>query len=86
MKFEKHKKPTNKQLSRDMGFLVKEVMMVKDYIKDVVSPTLQSTMAMFESYLKFKGETPSFLNGKTQYTNSEMLEQLETSEWIEEIQ
>ena len=61
MRFEKHKKPTNKQLSRDMGFLVKEVMMVKDYIKDVVSPTLQSTMAMFESYLKFKGETEELI-------------------------
>ena len=61
MKFEKHKKPTNKQLSRDMGFLVKEVMMVKDYIRDVVSPTLQSTMAMFESYLKFKGETEKLI-------------------------
>ena len=36
-------------------------MMVKDYIKDVVSPTLQSTMAMFESYLKFKGETEELI-------------------------
>jgi hypothetical protein len=61
MKSKKQFKPTNRQLSRDIGFLVKEVMMVKDYIKDVVSPTLQSTMAMFESYLKFKGETEELI-------------------------
>ena len=61
MKSKRQFKPTNKQLSRDMGFLVKEVMLVKDYIKDVVSPTLQSTMAMFESYLKFKGETEELI-------------------------
>lgn len=48
--------------------------------------TLRYNNNKTKTILKFKGETPSFLNGKTQYTNSEMLEQLETSEWIEEIQ
>lgn len=48
--------------------------------------TLRYNNNKTKTILKFKGETPFFLNGKTQYTNSEMLEQLETSEWIEEIQ
>ena len=48
--------------------------------------TLRYNKNKTKTIIKFKGETPSFLNGKTQYTNSEMLEQLETSEWIEEIQ
>ena len=48
--------------------------------------TLRYNNNKTKTIIKFKGETPSFLNGKTQYTNSEMLEQLETSEWIEEIQ
>ena len=48
--------------------------------------TLRYNNNKTKTILKFKGETPSFLNGKTQYTNSEMLEQLETSEWIEEVQ
>ena len=48
--------------------------------------TLRYNNNKTKTILKFKGETPSFLNGKTQYTNSEMLEQLKTSEWIEEIQ
>tara|TARA_R100001129_G_C5161274_1_gene201927 strand:+ start:325 stop:555 length:231 start_codon:yes stop_codon:yes gene_type:complete len=48
--------------------------------------TLRYNNNKTKTILKFKGETPSFLNGKTQYTNSEMLEQLETSEWVEEIQ
>ena len=47
--------------------------------------TLRYNNNKTKTILKFKGETPSFLNGKTQYTNSEMLEQLETSEWVEEI-
>lgn len=48
--------------------------------------TLRYNNNKTKTILKFKGETPSFLNGKTQYTNLEMLEQLETSEWVEEIQ
>ena len=47
--------------------------------------TLRYNNNKTKTILKFKGETPSFLNGKTQYTNSEMIEQLETSEWVEEI-
>lgn len=31
--------------------------------------------------LKFNGDTPSFLEGKTQYTHSEILEILATTEW-----
>jgi hypothetical protein len=61
MKTKKQFKPTNKQISRDVGFLVKEVLMIKDYIKDVISPSLQSTMAMFESYLRHKGETEELI-------------------------
>ena len=35
-----------------------------------------------KTFVKFEGVTPSFLNGKTQYTNDEILTELSKSEWI----
>ena len=35
-----------------------------------------------KTFVKFEGDTPSFLNGKTQYTNDEMLTDLGRSESI----
>ena len=35
-----------------------------------------------KTFVKFEGDTPSFLNGKTQYTNDEMLTELGRSEWV----
>jgi hypothetical protein len=32
-------------------------------------------------FVKFEGDTPSFLDGKTQYTHSEILAILATEEW-----
>ena len=37
-----------------------------------------------KTFVKFTGSTPSFLDGKTQYTNSEMLEILAQEEWQNE--
>ena len=35
-----------------------------------------------KTLVKFEGATPSFLNGKTQYTHDEILAELSKSEWI----
>ena len=35
-----------------------------------------------KTFVKFEGDTPSFLDGKTQYTNEEILTELGKSEWI----
>ena len=37
------------------------------------------------TFVKFEGDTPSFLAGKTQQSHSEMLEILSGSEWTEEL-
>jgi hypothetical protein len=34
-----------------------------------------------KTFVKFEGETPDFLEGKTQYTHSEILTILATDEW-----
>ena len=43
--------------------------------------TLRYSVAGDQTFLKFEGEAPSFLEGKVQYSHSEMLEILEGSEW-----
>ena len=35
-----------------------------------------------KTFVKFEGDTPEFLSGKTQYTHSEILQELNKSEWI----
>ena len=35
-----------------------------------------------KTFVKFEDITPSFLNGKTQYTHDEILTELNKSEWI----
>ena len=37
--------------------------------------------ARTKTFVKFEGSTPDFLDGKTQYTHSEMLTIVQTSEW-----
>jgi hypothetical protein len=43
--------------------------------------TLRYNLAGDKSFVKFEGDTPSFLDGKTQYTHAEILAILATSEW-----
>ena len=35
-----------------------------------------------KTFVKFEGNTPEFLSGKTQYTYSEILAELNKSEWV----
>lgn len=43
--------------------------------------TLRYSVDGSKFLLKFEGDTPSFLEGKTQYTHSEILTILATDEW-----
>jgi hypothetical protein len=45
--------------------------------------TLRYNNAGTKTFVKFEGNTPSFLNGKTQYTHTEMLAELSKSDWTE---
>lgn len=46
--------------------------------------TLRYSLDGTKTFVKFEGDAPSFLEGKTTYTNSEMLTILAGSEWTEE--
>lgn len=45
--------------------------------------TLRYSLDNSQTFVKFEGETPDFLEGKTQYTHSEILNTLATSEWTD---
>jgi hypothetical protein len=45
------------------------------------SDTLRFSVDGEKTFVKFKGETPSFLEGKTQYSHSEMLVIVSGEEW-----
>ena len=44
--------------------------------------SLRYNNAGTKTFVKFEGDTPEFLSGKTQYTYSEILAELNKSEWI----
>jgi hypothetical protein len=44
--------------------------------------SLRYNNAGTKTFVKFEGDTPEFLSGKTQYTHSEILAELNKSEWI----
>jgi hypothetical protein len=43
--------------------------------------TIRYNLAGTQTFLKFEGSAPDFLEGKTQYTHSEILEILSGPEW-----
>lgn len=50
-------------------------------VLETSAQTLRFSLDEEQTFVKFKGTTPSFLEGKTQYTHSEMLAIVQTSEW-----
>ena len=52
-----------------------------DEVIEESADTLRFSLDGSKTFVKFTGETPSFLEGKTPTTHSEMLAILETAEW-----
>jgi len=52
-----------------------------DQVCETSAETLRYNIAGDKTLVKFIGETPSFLVGKTQYDHSEILTILEGSDW-----
>ena len=55
-------------------------------VKETSASTLRYNNDNTKTFVKFEGNTPSFLNGKTQYTNTQILAILndEEGEWYTE--
>ena len=52
-----------------------------DQVLETSSSTLRYNLAGTQTFVKFEGDTPSFLEGKTALDRSEMLAVLATEEW-----
>jgi len=52
-----------------------------DQVLETSADTLRYNLAGTQTFVKFEGDTPSFLEGKTANTHSEMLEILAGEEW-----
>jgi len=50
-------------------------------VLETSSSTLRYNLAGTQTFVKFEGDTPSFLEGKTANTHTEMLSILAGSEW-----
>jgi len=55
-------------------------------VMETSANTLRYSVDETKTLVKFIGDTPSFLEGKTQYTHSEILNILSGPEWTEEIE
>ncbi len=52
-----------------------------DQVAEISAEYCRYSLDGTKTFVKYKGEQPSFLSGKTEYTHSEMLAILATDEW-----
>ena len=52
-------------------------------VNETSASTLRYSLDNSQTFVKFEGDTPSFLDGKTQYNNSQMMAILEEEAWSE---
>ena len=54
-----------------------------DEVLETSAETLRFSVDGTKTFVKYEGDTPSFLEGKTAYTHSEMLAILAGEEWTD---
>lgn len=52
-----------------------------DQVQETSADTLRYSVDGTKTFVKYEGEQPSFLSGKTEYTHEEILAILATDEW-----
>ena len=55
-------------------------------VNETSASTLRYSNDDSQAFVKFDGDTPSFLDGKTSYTHSQILTILDGEDWCEEIE
>ena len=58
----KQKRPTTRELKRDIALVVKEVVILKSYVNEVLTPFVKSNIELLEKYLEHKGEVDDFVS------------------------
>ena len=52
-------------------------------VKETSADTLRYSIDGSKTFVKFEGDTPTFLSGKEQYTHAQIIEILSTEEWTQ---
>lgn len=55
-------------------------------VNETSANTLRYSVDDSKTFVKFDGDTPSFLSGKTSYTHSQIRTILDGTDWTEEIE
>ena len=55
-------------------------------VNETSASTLRYSLDDSQTFVKFDGDTPSFLDGKTQYNHSQIRTILDGEDWIGEIE
>ena len=54
-------------------------------VLETSADTLRYNNDNSKTFVKYEGSQPSFLNGKTTYTHTEILAELEKEDWLQEV-
>tara|TARA_R110002110_G_scaffold268051_1_gene483885 strand:+ start:148 stop:384 length:237 start_codon:yes stop_codon:yes gene_type:complete len=55
-------------------------------VNETSASTLRYSLDNSKTFVKFDGDTPSFLSGKTQYNHSQIRTILNGTDWVEELE
>ena len=55
-------------------------------VNETSASTLRYSLDDSQTFVKFDGDTPSFLSGKTQYNHSQIRTILDGEDWTEELE
>ena len=58
---QKRRRPTTRELQKDIGVVIREVYNLKQYVNEILTPFVRSNMNLFEKYLEQTGELENFI-------------------------
>ena len=58
---QKRRRPTTRELQKDIAVVVREVYNLKQYVNEILTPFVRSNMNLFEKYLEQTGELENFI-------------------------
>ena len=61
MSKQKPKRPTTRQLKNDITIIVKEILNLKKYVNDVLTPATISNQHLIEQYVEYKGDIDNLI-------------------------
>ena len=61
MSKQKPKRPTTRQLKNDITVIVKEILSLKKYVNEVLTPSTISIQHLIEQYVEYKGDIDNLI-------------------------